>query len=121
MKSLIKSQSATIPSVIAVTIVALVCAVSAGRAQASEASQPLTKKVTYGDLNLDTESGAKALYARLRYAAKYVCSSYESKELSRQKVWQICVNNALASAVQQINKPMVTALYRPSVNGSSTG
>jgi UrcA family protein len=121
MKSPITSKFATIHSVVAATILALACGVSAGKAQASEPFQPLAVKVSYGDLNLDTESGAKVLYARLRYAANDVCSPYESQELPRQRVWKNCVNAALASAVVQINKPMVTAMHSPSVNRSSTG
>jgi UrcA family protein len=117
MKNTIKSQSTIIPSVIAATLVAFVCIAGAGSAQAAEPSQPLTKTVTYGDLNLDTESGAKVLYVRLRNAAKDVCSPYESKELSRKRVWTVCVSSALASAAEQINKPMVTALIAPSING----
>jgi UrcA family protein len=117
MKNIIKSQSATISSVIAATLVAFGLIAVAGAAQGAEPSQPLTKTVTYGDLNLDTESGAKVLYVRLRNAAKDVCSPYESKELSRKRVWSVCVSSALASAAEQINKPMVTALIAPNVNG----
>jgi UrcA family protein len=117
MKNLIKSQSATISSVIAATFVAFGFIAGAGAAQAAAPPQPMTKTVTYGDLNLDTESGARALYTRLRDAAKDVCSPYESKELSRKRVWTVCVSSALASAAGQVNKPMVTALIAPSVNG----
>jgi UrcA family protein len=117
MKNTIKSQSMTIRSVIAATLVAFAFIAGIGSAQAAEPSQPLTKTVTYGDLNLDTESGARALFIRLRDAATDVCSPYESKELSRKRVWTVCVSSALASAAEQINKPMVTALIAPSING----
>jgi UrcA family protein len=120
MKSAIKAQFVSLPSIIAATtFVALACIAHAGTAQASES--PLTKKVVYQDLNLDSEPGAKALYARLLFAAKEVCTPYESIELSQRRIWQTCVDNAMASAVKEINKPMVTALYSQSFNPSHTG
>jgi UrcA family protein len=100
------------------TLVALVCIANAGTGQTSE---PLTKKIVYNDLDANTDAGAKLLYVRLRFAAREVCTPYESIELSRLRAWQTCVNNALTSAVQQINKPTVTALHSMSVNRDSSG
>jgi UrcA family protein len=117
MKNTIVAQSITSRSLIAAGLVAFTCIAGIGSAQAAQPSQALTKTVTYGDLNLDTESGAKVLFIRLRDAAKDVCSPYESKELARKRVWTVCVSSALASAAEQINKPMVTALIAPSING----
>jgi UrcA family protein len=120
MKSTIKSQFATIRPVIAATIAALAFGMSAGSVQASDSSQSLTKTVSYADLNLDTESGTKALYVRIRDAAKDVCSRYQSEELSRKRVWSVCVSSALTSAAEQINKPMLTALLAARVDRSIT-
>jgi len=105
---------------IVATLVVLICAANSGRVVAQPA-EFLTKTVAYGDLNLDADQGAKVLYARLQYAAHYVCSPLESRELSRKTVWQACVNKALASAVTQINKPRVNALYKQSASRSSAG
>jgi UrcA family protein len=121
MKSTIKTRFTSMPSLIAASVIALACAASGSRAQASDTNQPLTKTVAYGDLNLDAAGGAKALYTRLRYAAEDVCSPFEAKELSRQRIWQRCVDSALARAVEQINKPMVTALHDRRANGVSAG
>lgn len=121
MKNAIKFQSATGHSVIAASLMALVCAVSAGAAQASEQFQPLTRIVSYADLNLDSAAGAKALYGRLHNAAHYVCSPYDGREMRLLSRWEACVNSAIAAAVVQINKPMLTALHRPGANRSSTG
>jgi UrcA family protein len=120
MKSTIKSQLATIHPVLAATIAALAFITNAGSAHASDSSQSLTKTVSYADLNLDTESGAKALYVRLRDAAKDVCARYQSEELSRKRVWSVCVSSALTSAAVQIDKPMLTALLATHVDRSIT-
>jgi UrcA family protein len=121
MKSAINIRSAAIPSIVAVALLAVAGAGSGGRAQASEAGEPLTEKVAYGDLNLATEQGAKVLYVRLRYAAQDVCRPFEARELSRRRVWQKCIDQALSSAVEQINRPMVTAVHNQRSNHSSAG
>jgi UrcA family protein len=111
MKLVTKAQSESIPSVIAATLVALACLANGVSAQAGEPSQPLTKKITYSDLNLNSERGARKLFVRLRLAAQEVCTPYESVEFTRRRAWHSCVNDALASAVEKVNKPMVTALH----------
>jgi UrcA family protein len=105
-------------SMLAVGLFALVFAANGVAALAAEPSQPLTKIVHYGDLNLDSEQGAKVLYARLRGAAREVCSPLESIDLTQQRKWNACFNNAVANAVGQVDKTTVSALhaqvvYRP--------
>jgi UrcA family protein len=115
MKNAIKNRSRAIASILATAVVAFAGVSKGGGALAAE---PVTysKTVTYGDLNLDSAQGASALYARLRHAAREVCSPLESKELSLRSAWQTCVSNALTSAVTQVNKPNVTALHNQSIN-----
>jgi UrcA family protein len=121
MKIAINGQCAALPSVIAAALVAVACAASADTTQASKPGQPLTKMVSYADLNLDTEQGASTLYHRLRFAAKEVCFPYESIELTRRIVWQTCIDRAVTLAVEQVNRPMVTAVHDRSANRASTG
>ena len=121
MKTSIKAPSRSITSMIFVTFVVLAGAAASGRVVAQPYGQVLTKKVTYGDLNLETEAGAKVLYARLRHAAQDVCSLYQSEELARKIVWRTCVENSLSDAVGRINKPLVTALHNKSASRASTG
>jgi len=105
---------------IVATMVTLACAASSGRAVA-QSEEFLTKAVVYGDLNLDSDQGVKVLYARLQYAAHYVCSPLESRELGRKTAWQTSVNNALASAVTQVNNPRVTAFHNQCAKPASPG
>jgi UrcA family protein len=106
---------------ILVTFVVLAGAAASGRVVAQPYGQAPAKKVYYGDLNLETEAGAKVLYARLRYAAQDVCWLYQGDELARKRVWQTCVENSLGDAVGRINKPRVTALHNKSASRASTG
>ena len=105
-------------SMLAAGLSALIYAASGVGALAAEPPQALTKIVHYGDLNLDSEQGAKALYARLRSAARQVCAPLESIELTQQRKWKACFNNAVANAVVEVNTTMLSALhaqmvYRP--------
>jgi len=115
------TPSRSITSMILVTFVVLAGAAASSSVVAQPYGQVLAKKVYYGDLNLETEAGAKVLYARLRYAAQDVCSLYQSDELARKRVWQTCVENSLSDAVGRINKPLVTALHNKSASRASTG
>jgi UrcA family protein len=121
MKIAANAQFSALRSMIVAAVAALVCTAGAGMAQASESGVPLTKKVVYGDLNLDSEQGANALYRRLRRAAEDVCAPFNNVDLARRVAWQICVNHAVAVAVEQVNRPMVTAVHNRSVNRSSSG
>jgi UrcA family protein len=105
-------------SMFAAGLFGFICAAGSVEALAAEPTQALTKIVHYGDLNLDSEQGAKVLYARLRSAARQVCSPLQSIDLSLQRQWEVCFNNAIANAVGEVNKTTVSALhaqmvYRP--------
>jgi len=119
MKTTIKNRARSTFSIIAATMAVLAYAASTGRALANQPEEILTKKVTYGDLNLESPQGAKVLYARLRFAARQVCIPLEGIELARQKAWQNCVDNALSGAVGQVNKASVTALHNQTINHSA--
>jgi UrcA family protein len=111
VKQPMRVHSRSIASIFAGACVAIAYAAGGGSALAQQPTEPETKKVTFGDLDVDSPEGAKALYTRLRSAALQVCSPLESRELSRMIAWQTCVSSALSSAVAQINKPKVTALH----------
>jgi|SRR5579871_1983473 len=117
MQSSIKAHSRPTTFIILVGFAALAC-VAHSATVVAQPEQPLTKKVAFGDLNLDSDQGAKVLYARLRHAAQYVCAPWEdSRDLQRRATWRRCVENSLSDAVQRINKPQLTSLH----NSSRTG
>jgi UrcA family protein len=120
MKTAIKTQSLFTASVVAASFLAFGGA-SIGGAQAAEPAQSYTTIVSYGDLNLDSEQGAKVLYGRIRGAAGSVCSSLEGRGLTEKKIWQGCFDNAVANAVGQVNKARVTALHNQMVNHTTKG
>jgi UrcA family protein len=73
--------------------------------------------VGYSDLNLDTETGARTLHARLRAASREVCVSFEGRKSMEQRIaWARCYSAALSGAVAQVNRGVsaVGAADRPS-------
>jgi UrcA family protein len=115
MEPAIKTRSQSMAFILAASLIPLGCAAIGNRAHAADATQPLTKTVAYGDLNLDSEQGAKVLYVRLRRAAENVCLPLDGRDLAQRGNWQRCFNNAVASAVAQVNKTTVTALHNQTV------
>jgi UrcA family protein len=111
MTTKIKSQSKSITSVIAASLVVLSWAACSPQALAADDTVIGVKKVNYGDLNLDTEAGARVLYRRLRQAASELCTSIENMDAVLRATWSTCYHNAMNSAVASVNKPRVTALH----------
>jgi UrcA family protein len=121
MKTTMKTQSVSAASILAAVFIALSGAATVVPAQAAEPAQSYTKIVRYGDLNLDSEQGAKVLYTRIRGAAGNVCSSLDGRNLIDKKFWHGCFDQAVASAVAQVNKARVIALHNQVVNHVAKG
>jgi UrcA family protein len=85
--------------------VALMCA-----GWAADQSPALTKVVNYGDLNLATDTGAKALYGRLNGAAREVCNPLAEDKLALRR-WHGCIDEAIGRAVEEIDSPALTAYH----------
>jgi UrcA family protein len=69
-------------------------------------------EVRYTDLDLDKEAGVANLYARLRNAAKQVCSVDSGPSpLFLSSSQRACVTAALDEAVANVDRPAVTAYH----------
>jgi UrcA family protein len=71
--------------------------------------EPLTKVVSFADLNLNGAPGVQTLYGRLRMAATQVCAPFRGHSLRETTHWRECFNPALARSVAEIDEPMLTA------------
>jgi UrcA family protein len=83
-------------------------ALSAGAADATEARSTTVK---FGDLNVSSPEGAAALYARIRSAAKTVCSPIEATDFPFRTAFEVCVHKAIADAVTKVNRMELYAVY----------
>jgi UrcA family protein len=110
----IKSQFISKASI----LIVLAGAAMAGTAQAGAEPKYDSAVVSFGDLNLDSPQGTKALYSRLRNGAEDACSSFEGRDLFFKRLWQSCFDQAVTAAVVQIDRPGLTTLHNRAVNRS---
>jgi len=73
--------------------------------------QTFQTTVHYGDLDLKTHAGATALYDRLSFAATRVCSDLMEPHTRMTQAYHKCRSDALSTAVQEINRPLLTQAY----------
>ncbi len=79
----------------------------------AQTGSPVEMTVSYADLNLENEEGAKALYGRLQEASKKACGNtagQSSGTIGRLHFDQ-CYRETLAEAVVKVDKENLTRLY----------
>jgi UrcA family protein len=71
---------------------------------------PPSRVVHYADLDLSTDDGAHILYRRIKDAAWQVCRDAldEPAGIPNAKCWRAAVQ----AAVEKVNRPALTAVYR---------
>jgi UrcA family protein len=98
-----------------VTLIALLAgavgSVSAPLAAADDGADAQLRAIAvhFSRTELRNRDGVVRLYHRLSEAAHEACEDYDSVELTRQRVFQLCVSLALDRAVTQINDPALSA------------
>jgi UrcA family protein len=91
----------------ALTLAAAACLIPA--AQAAAAASVPALKVSYRDLDPNSEAGAQLLYQRIRGAAQFVCGE-EGRSLDDQLAWNRCVHTAMSDAVRAVHSPQLSSL-----------
>jgi UrcA family protein len=78
--------------------------------------------VRFADLNLNTNEGARVLYARLSVAAERACGDEpSSRELGARSYFQACYDRTLQKAVDKVSSPGVQALHAVRKDGAKVG
>jgi len=72
------------------------------------AAEVPARVVSYQDLDLNTEAGAKVLYGRIHGAAKQVCGNLEIRDLPVVRAHAACVEKAVSDAVAAVNNQRLT-------------
>ena len=84
---------------------------SLGVAQAATSTDEVPSLVVrYGDLDLSSDAGVRALSRRLATAAHQVCPFEDSKAPLQMAYNNTCRAQAIARAVHDINSPQLAAL-----------
>jgi UrcA family protein len=79
-----------------------------------------TETVRYDDIRLISAVGAAVLYGRLNGAAARACGGpVETVPLAQRQRYKVCVDDAVAKAVADVNNPMLT-WYLESKRGNAT-
>jgi UrcA family protein len=107
------------------TALVAVAAVDAQNAVASDSAETVfvtaegvrATKVRYDDLRIEARAGAKALYGRVRAAAKAVCGNASSRLLGEHMDALECRREALAAAVDKIGSVQLAAIARETTVG----
>jgi UrcA family protein len=107
MNSLIKSKTRRFAA--GALLIASVSSFT-GISSASDTGQ-LLALVKYGDLNVSSPEGATVLYTRIRTAAEQVCRPFDGRDLAFKRVKDICMHNAIATAVAKVDQPALYSAY----------
>ena len=107
-------KSKLFKSLLAAIIVVVFGAPTIVSADAKHGLKGVSVKVSYADLNLEKQEGAKALYRRLQQASKQACDvrglSVEGS-LRRATEARQCYHEALSAAVAKIDNELVTQIH----------
>ncbi len=80
-------------------------------AAVANAESTPTVRVSYADLNLATQQGSQALYARIASAASQVCVVDDIRDLQAMAAARSCRAEAIAQAVRDVHNPELAAVY----------
>ncbi|MCB1624593.1 MAG: UrcA family protein [Pseudomonadales bacterium] len=99
-------------STLAAVLATLTLSIATTTAHAdSQINIPPTVTVSYADLDLSKPAGAETLYGRIAGAARSVCP-YNLRDLREVAAGRACMRTAIAKAVADVDKPMLTANYQ---------
>ena len=87
----------------------------------SMTNQYLTYVVRFSDLDVSKIEGAKTLYARLRYAAKVVCTPLENASSWGDAQHRACMDKAIADAVASVDRPLLSQYHQLRTKGEKAG
>jgi UrcA family protein len=96
---------------IAGAMISVVAASFAAECIAADTGDAPQVVVHYSDLNVSTQKGAAALYARLRRAADSVCPAFSESDSASKERKSVCIHKAISDAVMTVNEPALFAEY----------
>ncbi|HTV95824.1 MAG TPA: UrcA family protein [Steroidobacteraceae bacterium] len=105
MKTIIRTRIYT-----AVSCVMSTAALCAAVSTSVKAQEVPSKVVRFSDLDITRSDGAKALYNRIRAAARDVCEQSTGTDPIMREAGKACIEKAIDKAVKDVNAPMLTYL-----------
>jgi UrcA family protein len=86
----------------------------------AERAAPPQVAVAYGDLDLAQPSDARALYGRIRAAAREVCAPASGRGAAQQVAWNACRRDALDRAVAALGSDSIARLHAAKAQRSAS-
>jgi UrcA family protein len=101
-------------SIIATSAAAALLSLSVPEFAAAKASEVRSATVAYGDLNLKSAAGANALYRRIAFAARKVCTlANEAQHVAMLSIdKRRCIQGAIGDAVMKVDSPVLLAVHK---------
>jgi UrcA family protein len=95
-----------------ITLAMLMCGVGAAGVAGAATPDPDAPSIVvkYDPASLNSDAGARALYARLAKAAAEVCPNYDPLFISRAV--RVCRSHAIENAVEKVHNERLAAVYR---------
>jgi UrcA family protein len=91
-------------------------------ARADAAADVPKLEVSYTDLDIATEQGARALYRRLATAARQVCPRGEGSLIPKlDDISRACIRDAISRAVHEVNSPQLAEVEATLGRRAKTG
>ena len=107
-------ESKLFKSLLATIVVVALGAPTIASADAKGNLQGVSVKVSYADLNLEKQAGAKALYRRLQQASKQACDVRgltNAGSVRRMVETRQCYREALSAAVEKVDNELLTQIH----------
>ena len=101
-------------SVVAASLVGLLASPVVASADSNVAFSDTPIKVSYADLNINSQEGVYALYKRLQSASEEVCGPLtyaEAGNLNRLSLNKACYQATLSSAVEKVGSDALSELH----------
>jgi UrcA family protein len=78
--------------------------------------EPVTRVVSYADLDLTDNEAVAVLYERIKTAAGAVCGPEDSRVLETFTRVRRCEHHAIVQAVKDVNAPKLTTFHLAATN-----
>jgi UrcA family protein len=93
--------------------------VSALAASSGKLDDLPSRKVKYGDLDLNRDAGVAVLFSRIKTAAREVCQPMDVFFLNLVRQQYYCSQAAMARAVADVNSPLLTSYFLEKTSASN--
>ena len=109
-------------ALIACAVAALSWSAAAHADPSSLTRERVVLEVPYGDLDLTRPAGAKTMVYRIRHAAADACGGEPFiREMKERRVFKICLRQSMADAINDLQMPLVTAMFEQALAENRLG